>query len=85
MLVAATGALFLAQAHSVRRVGAERRAAVRQRRAAVSFILPHTAREHRWFKATAVTAGVWEELLYRGFAVWTLTPWLTLWGQPRRM
>jgi membrane protease YdiL (CAAX protease family) len=46
----------------------------------VSFVLPHTPVEYRWFRAVAVTAGVCEELLYRGFAVWALAPWLTLWG-----
>ncbi len=27
-----------------------------------------------------MTAGICEELLFRGFFIWTLQPWLTAWG-----
>ena len=43
-------------------------------------LLPHTPREWRWFQPLAVTAGIGEELLFRGYLVWVLTPWLGLWG-----
>jgi membrane protease YdiL (CAAX protease family) len=33
-------------------------------------ILPHTAEERAWFIAVALTAGVCEEILYRGFLPW---------------
>ena len=41
-------------------------------------MLPHTARERSWFRAVAVTAGVCEELLYRGYVVWYLQHWMGL-------
>ncbi|HXC56924.1 MAG TPA: CPBP family intramembrane glutamic endopeptidase [Rhizomicrobium sp.] len=37
-------------------------------------ILPHSSAEFAVFLAVAVTAGIWEELLYRGFLVWFLSP-----------
>ena len=33
-------------------------------------ILPHTGEERAWFVAVALTAGVCEEILYRGFLPW---------------
>ena len=41
-------------------------------------MLPHDERELRWFGAVAVTAGICEELLYRGFMIWYLQHWLPL-------
>lgn len=35
----------------------------------LNFILPGTAEERRWFVLVAITAGVCEELLYRGFLI----------------
>jgi len=35
----------------------------------LSFILPKTAEERRWFVLVAITAGVCEEILYRGFLI----------------
>jgi membrane protease YdiL (CAAX protease family) len=35
----------------------------------LSFILPGTAEERRWFVLVAITAGVSEEILYRGFLI----------------
>jgi membrane protease YdiL (CAAX protease family) len=43
-------------------------------------LLPHTAAEWSWFRPLAVTAGICEELLFRGYLVWVLTPFLGLWG-----
>ncbi len=38
------------------------------------FILPRTRPQLRWFYATSITAGICEELLYRGFLFWYLEP-----------
>ncbi len=38
----------------------------------VEYLLPHSRDELRWFTALSVTAGVCEELLYRGFLFWVL-------------
>ncbi len=37
-------------------------------------VAPATGRELAVFMAVAVTAGVWEELVYRGFLIWFLAP-----------
>jgi membrane protease YdiL (CAAX protease family) len=38
-------------------------------------ILPRTTRELFVFLAVAITAGIWEELLFRGFLIWFLAPY----------
>jgi membrane protease YdiL (CAAX protease family) len=38
-------------------------------------ILPRTTRELLVFLPVAVTAGIWEELLFRGFLIWFLVPY----------
>lgn len=43
-------------------------------------ITPRTKAELALFMFVAVTAGVWEELLYRGFLIWFLTPSIGLIG-----
>ena len=45
-------------------------AEVRRELANVEPLMPHTPREFRWFVALALTAGLCEELLYRGFLIW---------------
>jgi membrane protease YdiL (CAAX protease family) len=55
-------------------------AAVRRQVLPLRPLLPHTARDWRWFAPLAVTAGICEELLFRGYLVWLLTPWLGLGG-----
>jgi len=49
----------------------------------VGSMLPRTAPERRWFSAVALTAGVAEEVVYRGFGIAVLAafaPWLPWWG-----
>ncbi len=43
-------------------------------------ILPRNTRELFVFLIVAMMAGIWEELLYRGFLLWFLEPYITLWG-----
>jgi membrane protease YdiL (CAAX protease family) len=38
-------------------------------------ILPRTTNEMLVFLGVAVTAGIWEELVYRGFLIWFITPY----------
>ena len=43
-------------------------------------LVPHTPREYRLFVPLSITAGVCEELLFRGYLVWVLQHWLGLWA-----
>jgi len=45
------------------------RASMQRSLEATSTVLPSTASERKWFAAVAITAGICEELLYRGFLV----------------
>jgi hypothetical protein len=52
---------------------------VRQRTRHLERMLPATGRERSWFFALAVTAGICEELLYRGYIIWYLSHWFAIW------
>jgi membrane protease YdiL (CAAX protease family) len=72
LIVVLVAALYALQVTSVRR-SAEARAKVREQlesRPSVRMILPATPREFRAFVAVAVTAGLCEEVLFRGFLFW---------------
>ena len=56
----------------------ERFARLREKMAYGEALLPHTPAEHSRFMLLAVTAGVCEEFLYRGFVMWYLGVWLGL-------
>jgi len=51
---------------------------VRQRTRHLERMLPTTLRERSWFFALAGTAGVCEEVLYRGYLIWYLVAWAWL-------
>ena len=51
---------------------------VRQRTRHLERMLPTTLRERSWFFALAGTAGVCEEVLYRGYLIWYLVAWTWL-------
>ena len=63
---------------AVRHVQGERLAKLRRQIADLEFMLPHTSREYRLFLALSCTAGVCEELLYRGYLTWLLAAFLGL-------
>jgi membrane protease YdiL (CAAX protease family) len=44
------------------------------------FFLPRTARDYRHFVAVSITAGIVEEILYRGFVFWFLAPFMPIWA-----
>lgn len=61
---------------------ASRREAARQldRDKSVSLIRPTTNREHKRFQWLAITAGITEEIVFRGFAIAALGLFLPVWG-----
>jgi membrane protease YdiL (CAAX protease family) len=42
--------------------------------------LPRNQREHRYFFGLSITAGIVEEIIYRGFVIWYLAQFMPLWG-----
>ena len=43
-------------------------------------LIPTNPLEWGWFRPVAVTAGICEEIMFRGYLVWILTPALGVWG-----
>jgi membrane protease YdiL (CAAX protease family) len=80
LLVALVALFVVVQMTSVRRASSDVRQSLRPRLGSYTFLLPHTPREYRWFLLLAVTAGICEELLYRGYLVWVLRPFFGLAG-----
>lgn len=68
------------QWRSIQRMTPEQREPLRQQLASVSDLLPRTARGHGVFQRLALTAGICEEVLFRGFLLWYLTPVLGVVG-----
>ena len=79
-LLAALMMLFRAQLRAIRRLDPAKRDRIRTRQAALSPLIPHNRVERAWFIAVAITAGLCEEFIYRGFLLWAFAPWLGLWG-----
>jgi len=61
-------ALIVQQTWSVLR-SPKKRADTREEFDSVSFLLPHTRKELRTFYAVSITAGICEEIIYRGFMI----------------
>jgi membrane protease YdiL (CAAX protease family) len=78
LAVLAGAALWRSQARSLARLSAAKRAALLERSGHLLALAPHTTGEYRWFVGLSVTAGICEELLYRGFLVWALQHWVGL-------
>lgn len=41
--------------------------------------MPQNVREHRLFTLVSITAGICEELIYRGFVMWVLSTYTGVW------
>jgi membrane protease YdiL (CAAX protease family) len=78
-VVIGVGVLAFVHARSVARAPREQLAAERGKLGDVLYVLPHTALERRLFAGVAVTAGVCEELFFRGLAPSLLSLWLPPW------
>lgn len=57
----------------------ETRAEARRQVESLRDILPHDARDYAWFRPVAWTAGICEELLYRGYLPWVLALAMPTW------
>jgi hypothetical protein len=53
-------------------------AKVRHQVRALERMLPRSDREMRWFTWLSITAGICEEILYRGYLIWYLDAWLPI-------
>jgi membrane protease YdiL (CAAX protease family) len=51
---------------------------VRRQLASAIPLLPHTGEEMRLFRGLALTAGICEEILFRGFMLWYISAWTGL-------
>ena len=79
-LVLAVLALNALRTRAIARLDPDKLRRVRASNAPVVAFAPHTRAEYALFQSVAVSAGICEELIYRGFLVWAFRPWLTLWG-----
>lgn len=78
--VTAAGLGFLGvQWRAMQRLTPEREASLRAQLAPVADLLPRTAEEAAGFRQLAVTAGICEEILYRGFLIWYLASAVGSW------
>jgi membrane protease YdiL (CAAX protease family) len=67
-----------AQLFAIRRLSAAGAAKLRGKTRDVEFLLPHTGFEYRVFLVLSITAGVCEEILYRGFLTWLIAAYVGL-------
>ena len=65
-------AMLLRQNVRVRSLPADRLQRLAPRFAGLEFMAPRSTRDYHWFLALSCTAGVCEELLYRGFLMWVV-------------
>jgi membrane protease YdiL (CAAX protease family) len=75
----ALGAI-LVRLRTLSRWSAEKAAAIREHIGGTAPILPRTKAELYWFFGVALTAGICEELLYRGFFCGVTAPFITPYG-----
>ena len=80
VVLTALGLLFLAwQWRGILKIEGKALESLKAQAASVADLLPRTEQEHRWWKGVSVTAGICEELMFRGFLTWYLTHWMPLW------
>ena len=79
LLVLFTG-YFVYAWHSVKRLSDDDRAKQAQSLGNLVHFLPNNRNDLRHFIAVSMTAGVVEEIVYRGFVLWYLALFMPLWG-----
>lgn len=80
LIAAIIVALFVWQMQKVREALQRPRAVakLREKLASVELIVPATDAERRGFWLLSVSAGICEEVIYRGFVLWLITAWAGL-------
>lgn len=68
------------QLRQVQNATPEERDGIAKRFGKLSIIIPHNRAELARFYGLAVTAGIVEEILWRGFLIWYLTQFMPLWA-----
>ena len=79
-VLAALLAYLLFAWHWTRRAGASDKSGQLEKVGKVIRYLPHTRKELRHFYAVSATAGIVEEIVYRGFVFWYLAQFMPLWA-----
>jgi membrane protease YdiL (CAAX protease family) len=79
LLVLGVVALYSPTISKLRRASAEQKIGLRARLGSHAAMLPHTTGELAWFTALSATAGVCEELIFRGYILWAAQSVLGLW------
>ena len=80
LVLTALGLAFLAQQwRALMRMDGKTLDDLRAQAASVVDLMPRTDPERRWWKAVSVTAGICEEIIFRGFLIWYLGNWMPLW------
>jgi CAAX protease family protein len=78
-MVSLVAAYYLLAVASIARSAATR-ANLRRQFGGAESVVPHSRSELNWFGGVSVSAGFCEEFLFRGYFIWTFTPWLGWWG-----
>lgn len=73
IVVILAGAAYLLREAAQTRRDKKKAQKVLEQIESVDELLPHTKRELHWFYGLSVTAGICEEILYRGFMFWWVT------------
>ncbi|WNG51106.1 CPBP family intramembrane metalloprotease [Archangium minus] len=71
--------VLVSQWHGISRLDDAGREQLAAQVGSVLQLLPQTSREYRTFQALAVTAGICEEVLYRGFLLWYAAVFFGVW------
>ncbi len=71
--------LLAAQWAQIRRADDSGRAQYREALRNVQEMMPHTGEEGRWFRVLSVTAGICEEILFRGFLIAYFGAYVGVW------
>lgn len=78
-ILAAIVFFLIYQHHRVKQMNSEDRARNIEELGDLKVYLPHTNRELKYFTGVSATAGVVEEVVYRGFVIWYFSLFMSLW------